>query len=221
MQIRTYIGIASLVLLFLGPALAHFEVVPPLAGFGVFLLAALLGMVTSVWGIVVAVKTGSAAAYLPSALGLPAIALVVVGAMGARGHPRINDISTDLADPPKLSRAAEYPEAFKKIVAKHYDDLKPLVIAQPAEAVFDKALALAKSRDDWAVTREDKQALVIEGTSKTRLFRFTDDWIVRIRKRDAGCVVDMRSRSRDGKGDLGKNAARIRAFFGDLHSDKN
>jgi len=39
-----------------------------------------------------------------------------------------------------------------------------------------------------------------------------DDISVRVRESGGGAVVDIRSKSRDGKGDMGANAARIRAF---------
>jgi uncharacterized protein (DUF1499 family) len=45
------------------------------------------------------------------------------------------------------------------------------------------------------------------------VFRFVDDVLVRVRPADGGgALVDVRSKSRDGRGDLGVNAARIRAF---------
>ena len=40
-----------------------------------------------------------------------------------------------------------------------------------------------------------------------------DDFVVEVRPQDGGSVVQMRSKSRDGKGDVGANAARIKAFF--------
>ena len=43
----------------------------------------------------------------------------------------------------------------------------------------------------------------------TRLFRFVDDVVIRVRPRGAGSVVDLRSNSRVGGGDLGANAERI------------
>ena len=47
----------------------------------------------------------------------------------------------------------------------------------------------------------------------TRIFRFVDDVVVRVRPAEGGgAIVDVRSKSRDGRGDLGANAARIRAF---------
>jgi len=37
-----------------------------------------------------------------------------------------------------------------------------------------------------------------------------------VRPRDGGSIVEMRSKSRDGKGDIGANAKRIESFFARL-----
>jgi len=66
------------------------------------------------------------------------------------------------------------------------------------------------------IVREDPSARVIEATDTTRIFRFVDDVAIRVRPDGDGSRVDVRSRSRDGKGDLGANAARIRAFGDEL-----
>ena len=42
---------------------------------------------------------------------------------------------------------------------------------------------------------------------------FEDDVIVRVRPDEGGTRVDVRSISRVGRSDLGKNAARIEAYF--------
>ena len=39
---------------------------------------------------------------------------------------------------------------------------------------------------------------------------------IRVRPADGGSVIDLRSKSRDGQGDMGVNAARIRAFATEL-----
>ena len=49
-------------------------------------------------------------------------------------------------------------------------------------------------------------------TETTHVFRFVDDVVIRVRADRTATVVDVRSKSRDGRGDLGANAARIRAF---------
>jgi len=58
----------------------------------------------------------------------------------------------------------------------------------------------------------------IEAVAVSRVFRFADDIVVRIRpSADGGSRVDIRSRSRDGKGDLGVNAQRIDNLLTILH----
>ena len=51
-----------------------------------------------------------------------------------------------------------------------------------------------------------------------RIFRFRDDFVVRVRPDGEATRVDMRSKSRVGKGDLGANAKRIEQFFQGLAS---
>jgi uncharacterized protein (DUF1499 family) len=58
----------------------------------------------------------------------------------------------------------------------------------------------------------DPAAGTLEANETTRLFHFVDDVVVRVRPSDGGSVVDVRSKSRDGRGDMGVNAKRIRAF---------
>jgi uncharacterized protein (DUF1499 family) len=53
----------------------------------------------------------------------------------------------------------------------------------------------------------------LEAISVSRVFRFIDDVVVRVRPEGSGSRIDMRSKSRVGKGDLGANAARIEDFM--------
>jgi acyl-CoA reductase-like NAD-dependent aldehyde dehydrogenase len=45
------------------------------------------------------------------------------------------------------------------------------------------------------------------------LFRFKDDFVIVVRDSNGQSVVQMRSKSRDGQGDVGTNAKRVRAFL--------
>ena len=58
--------------------------------------------------------------------------------------------------------------------------------------------------------------LRIEATDTTPFFAFKDDIVVRITPAGGGSRVDLRSVSRLGRSDLGKNAERIRAFLREL-----
>jgi uncharacterized protein (DUF1499 family) len=53
----------------------------------------------------------------------------------------------------------------------------------------------------------------------SRLFGFHDDIAIRVRpEADGTSRIDVRSKSRDGQGDLGVNAARIRTFVAALEA---
>ena len=65
----------------------------------------------------------------------------------------------------------------------------------------------------WKITYEDPKTRTIEGVATTRLFHFQDDFVIQVRPASGGSEVEMRSKSRDGKGDVGANYKRITAFF--------
>jgi uncharacterized protein (DUF1499 family) len=64
----------------------------------------------------------------------------------------------------------------------------------------------------WQIAREDPSAGRIEAVATTFWFGFKDDVVIRIAADGPGSRVDVRSKSRVGKGDLGTNAQRIRAY---------
>jgi uncharacterized protein (DUF1499 family) len=56
----------------------------------------------------------------------------------------------------------------------------------------------------------------IEAIATSLLFGFKDDVVVRIASAPNGTKVDIRSKSRVGRHDIGMNAKRIRAFLAKL-----
>jgi uncharacterized protein (DUF1499 family) len=60
----------------------------------------------------------------------------------------------------------------------------------------------------------DESAGRIEAVVTTRWFGFQDDVAIRIAPAGTGSRVDMRSKSRVGRSDVGTNAQRIREFLG-------
>jgi uncharacterized protein (DUF1499 family) len=56
----------------------------------------------------------------------------------------------------------------------------------------------------------------IEATASTSYLGFKDDVVIRIETVNGGTAVDIRSKSRMGKGDMGANAKRVRAFSKNL-----
>ncbi len=165
---------------------------------------------------------------------VPAVAGIVFGVVPAllfyhqyrlaRSVPPINDISTDLDTPPAFVAAAQndfwkgkdmtYPRTFADSVRRGYPDLGSLVLPVGAGQAFALARQTAAGMPAWAVTGSDSAAGRIEATATTRWFGFKDDVVIRVTPRGAdSAVVDMRSKSRVGKSDVGANAARIRAYF--------
>jgi len=138
------------------------------------------------------------------------------------GEP-INDITTDLDDPPEFSAVIplrppgsnpiEY--GGPSVAARQraaYPDIGPISSALEPEAAFQKAFETAEDLG-WEIVSGDMQAGVIEAVDTTRFFRFKDDVVIRIRANQGGSRIDLRSRSRIGRSDLGKNAKRIRSFI--------
>lgn len=137
--------------------------------------------------------------------------------------PRINDISTDLIDPPAFSPDSDrpcagvtYPESFKDKVRNGYPDVTSLTLDLDIGDAWERAVAQAHDMYRWEVVRTDADTHTLEAVATTAVLRFKDDVVIRLRDDPAGTRVDMRSRSRLGKHDLGANADRIRAYFARL-----
>ncbi len=170
------------------------------------------------------------------AVALPGVAvgvavLFVIGNMWikARTLPPIHDITTDISNPPQFAallplraeatNSAVYggaEVAIKQLQA--YPDIKPLILNAPADQAYDEALATAR-RMGWDIVSDDKKDLRIEATDTTFWFGFTDDIAIRVTPAGQRSIIDIRSESRVGRSDLGKNADRIRDFLARLRGN--
>lgn len=168
-------------------------------------------------GLVVALILGLVTAWIPWS-----------GLQTARSVPPIHDITTDMINPPAfvdvvpLRADARNPVDYagEEIASQQreaYPDIRTLTLAQPAAATFTEALAAAEAMG-WEIVAAESGEGRIEGTATTRWFGFKDDVVIRITPTDAGSQLDIRSKSRVGRSDVGANAARIRAFFDALPS---
>src|SRR3546814_2006150 len=83
---------------------------------------------------------------------------------------------------------------------------------------FKQKTAYEMRISDWSsdVCSSDLGEGHIEAVATTLLYGFEDEVVIRVAPTETGAVVDLRSRSRIGRGDLGTNAARIRSFLDDL-----
>jgi uncharacterized protein (DUF1499 family) len=214
----------------LGVLGAWLGILPPMAGFGLFVMGALLGGVLSMvtGGVAVFLTNGGRdpqgfkRAWGASIGGVAMLLGVVLASAPGDGLPPINDISTDLVSPPAFAadpagagRDMSYPADFVPQVQAAYPDLSPIRLSLSQQEAYAAAVAAAR-RLGWTITQEDPAAGVFEAREETAVFRFVDDVSVRVAENDGTVVVDVRSKSRDGRGDLGANATRIRAFGAEL-----
>lgn len=221
----TRLGIGAVVAFVVGPVLAHLGVLPALGGFALFLLGGLLGIIAAVLGLVRMARGGGTSAGL--AVGAVLTVTFLIVAAGGRNVPRINDITTDTANPPQFVAAGALPAnqgrdmaypgpSFAEQQRAGYPELAPLAVAGSPDDVYKRIEAAARQMPTWQITRSDPGAHTLEGVDTTALFQFQDDFVIEVRPQGNGSVVQMRSKSRDGKGDIGANAARINAFFAKL-----
>ena len=144
-------------------------------------------------------------------------------------YPPIHDISTDQVSPPEFveilplradaPNTVEYgrsgdmtPQRLAELTREAYPDLVPHTYEQAPDVIFDRALA-AVNELGWELVAADKAAGRIEATATTFWFRFKDDVVVTIADSAGQTVVNARSLSRVGVGDVGANALRLREFF--------
>lgn len=140
--------------------------------------------------------------------------------------PRLYDVTTDLASPPAFDKVAKirqgqanpvhYEASFAPLQAAAYPDIKPLFVPRPLADVYT-AVRDAVKRLDWKVIDEQfpegARTGYIEAADRTFVFGFTDDVVIRITGSPKASKIDIRSSSRFGLHDLGRNAKRIRRFM--------
>ena len=148
--------------------------------------------------------------------------VLLLSLLGGGNHPRIHDISTDLQDPPVFTAAGQQRGAGSNsletdpdtmaLQAQAYPALQSLRSSREYDAMFDRAVSVATDMG-WNIYLQDRNAGVIEAVDTTAVMGFKDDIVIRLRTSADGTVVDLRSVSRVGIGDLGANARRISAFL--------
>lgn len=142
--------------------------------------------------------------------------------------PVLNDISTDLNDPPVFSstrivvaaRGGRIPPDIdrrrRSAQERAYPAVRTIVLENEPEEAFQlvmKAVKTLKWRIVEEVRPDDRRGQGrIEAVEESRLMRFTDDITIRFRGTGAVTRVDIRSVSRLGRHDFGVNAARIQRF---------
>lgn len=169
-----------------------------------------------------------------------ALALFIVNVVtSAADYPMIHDVTTDTENPPEFaaivplradspnsleylgttamaSRESEQAELVSDLQHQAYPDIVPLEFDAPMADVFGAALSIAESQG-WEIVSSDPEVGLIEATDTTLWFGFKDDVAIRLGTTESGTTrVDVRSVSRVGLSDVGKNADRIRKYTADL-----
>jgi uncharacterized protein (DUF1499 family) len=226
-------AIAALLLLVSGPGtrLGFWEFA---FGFQMMRWAAYLGLTSAglalLFLVIPGTRRGQAAWLLPAlVIGLAAAWVPWYAMQRARSVPPIHDITTDPADPPAfvdiLPLRADAPNppgyAGEEVAREQqaaYPDLQPYRLEMDADIAFERARAAAEAMG-WEVVAADQANGRIEATATTFWYGFKDDVVVRVRAVNGASVIDVRSKSRVGRNDVGANAARIRAYLHLLAKD--
>ncbi len=181
----------------------------------------------SLIGLIASIRIVIVRGFMRALLGVLIGGLLLVPALHWKqveeSAPRIHDITTDTKNPPqfftilKLLKSGWNSPVYggEEVAArqrKAYPDIIPLILPVSPDQAFERALSVAR-RLGWQIIDADKDAGRIEAVAATFWFGFRDDIVIRVRPQNSGSRVDIRSESRVGVSDLGKNAERVRKFL--------
>ncbi|MFB9162965.1 DUF1499 domain-containing protein [Psychrobacter pacificensis] len=102
---------------------------------------------------------------------------------------------------------------YPELQTLRYDQTQPELVAASTQAIENLGWELVNIDADKDIIE------AIEATDITACFGFKDDIVVRITDSENERLVDIRSKSRIGGGDLVKNAARIHGFIDALDGE--
>lgn len=200
-------------------------------------LAMIVAIVTTSVGLVRSGNTAGAASPTATKLAFfAALIFIVIAGMQLRiaiGVPPIHDISTDTANPPQFvaliavrqaAGAANPPEyagaEIAQLQAEGYRDIQTIILPVATDVAFQRAETAAREMG-WEIVAAVPREGRIEAVATTGWIGFKDDVVIRVAAGEPSqSLVDIRSKSRVGRGDAGMNASRIRGFRERLTSAK-
>ena len=141
----------------------------------------------------------------------------------AESLPYIHDVTTNTERPPEFAALRAVRERSPNGAAyggpevatqqkQGYPDIVPVLLPVPPDRALARAEAAARALG-WEIVAAAPAEGRLEATATTRWFGFKDDIVIRVSPAGTGSRIDVRSESRLGEGDLGKNARRIRAYL--------
>jgi len=219
-----YLALVPYFIILAGVGLSHVGILPAMIGWALSALGVLSGLglaVTAIFAGQSDLLWAAVFAALPSVVAIPMV-------IDDLRHPRINDVSTNIENPPSfvaalqatpnMERDMSFPEKNGPIIREAYLNVRPLILDEPLDQAFQRIEALAKIQPGWMITRRDAEARTVEGEATTSIFRFVDDFVIRVSDQEGKARIDMRSKSRDGLVDAGINAKRIQMYFEQLEN---
>ncbi len=189
-----------------------------------------------------------AVSFFTGARRLGVFALAAAVAAGALGqvplkmradfaaNPFIHDITTDFDNPPPIIAGAgadrinppdylgDEPAPNSDLtVSQAQQEAFPDIAPRKVNAGLDETAEMVRIIiKDMNMTMIDEtlsdEGWLLEATYKSRWFGFVDDFVVRLTPEGSMTRVDVRSKSRVGRSDLGANAKRVRTFFKKLEA---
>jgi Protein of unknown function (DUF1499) len=201
---------------------------------GCFAAAALVLVMSAVAGLDIWVtgRQGASRVVVATCVSLALLAVPLSLLVASRKWPALNDVTTDVSNPPEFVEAdrlkapgrnpLKYPgERFAALQQASYPDLKTLVIPRSAEESFElvlQAVAKLKMRSSYEAPPDEEPGApgIVEIADRTMIMGFTDDVAIRITGDDASSRIDVRSTSRYGRSDFGRNAERVRTILKEI-----
>ena len=207
-------ALAILLLVISGPG-TRVGLWPFRVGFGMFAGAMLVGLAAAgaaLVGVLFRRAQSGPLMFVALFVGTASAAVPLDYVRRVKTLPYINDISTDQERPPQFSPPKAYPEHFPELQRIGYPNLHGIELRLPPKQAFARAVEIAKG-GGWEIAALDETAGRIEAVVTTRWFGFKDDVVIRVTPAGAGSRIDMRSKSRVGRSDVGTNASRIEEFL--------
>lgn len=179
-----------------------------------------LGLIAVIVSHIRQMTAGRNSSAIGLGFGILVLGIVLGPAMSAFSVPPIHNITTDTENPPAFNKIAALrdelktpnPHAYDAKYAEQqkpaYPQLKSLISSSNVADMMGKVTAAIETMG-MEVVAVDAAAGVVEATDETFWFGFKDDVVVRVKPEGTGSIVDVRSVSRVGQSDLGKNAQRI------------
>ncbi|HRY07084.1 MAG TPA: DUF1499 domain-containing protein [Hyphomicrobiaceae bacterium] len=175
--------------------------------------------------------TGAARIVIAIVIGLGMIAWPLSFYPQLKRLPTLNDVTTDTADPPAFvvltsvrtgtaANGITYNRVFAQRQHKAYPDIQPMLVNRSVEETFDlvvNAVRRMRMRIVSETPPDEQNGMgTLEAVDRTLIMGFRDDVAVRVTGSTVSSRVDIRSASRYGRHDLGRNVKRVRDLMREI-----